>query len=50
MFAIALVAIAEVLLGLAGLVGDGRGGRVALVVAAAALALALGWGGSGLFV
>jgi hypothetical protein len=50
MFAIALVAIAAVLLGPAGLVGDGRGGRIALVVAAAALALALGWGGSGLFV
>jgi hypothetical protein len=50
MFAIALVAIAAVLLGLAGLVGDGRGGAAALGVAAAALALALGWGGSGLFV
>jgi hypothetical protein len=50
MFAIALVAIAAVLLGLAGLFGAGRSGTIALVVAAVALLVALGWGGSALLV
>ena len=43
MFGIALVAIAAVLLGLAGLMGAGRPGRVALVVAGASLVVAVGW-------
>ncbi|MGH2545367.1 MAG: hypothetical protein ACRDHJ_00630 [Actinomycetota bacterium] len=43
MFAIALVAIAAVLLGLAGLFGGGRSGTIALVVAAVALVVAVGW-------
>jgi ribose/xylose/arabinose/galactoside ABC-type transport system permease subunit len=47
MFPIALVAIAAVLLGLAGFMG-GRTGRVSMVVAAVALAVAVAWGGSGL--
>jgi hypothetical protein len=50
MFAIALVAIAAVLLGLAGLFGVGRSGTISMVVAAVALLVALGWGGSALFV
>jgi hypothetical protein len=50
MFAIALVAISAVLLGLAGLIGGGRTGRVTLVVAAVALLLALGWGASAFLV
>jgi hypothetical protein len=50
MFAIALVAIAAVLLGLAGLFGGGRSGTIALVVAAVALVVAVGWGGSALLV
>ena len=50
MFAIALVAIAAVLLGLAGLFGGGRSGTISMVVAAVALLVALGWGGSALFV
>lgn len=50
MFAIALVAIAAVLLGLAGLFGGGRSGTISLVVAAVALLVALGWGGSALLV
>jgi hypothetical protein len=48
MFAIALVAIGAVLLGLAGLVGGRRAGVVSLVLAGMALVLALGWGGSAL--
>jgi hypothetical protein len=47
MFGIALVAIAAVLLGLAGLMGEGRPGRVALVGAGASLVLAVGWVVSG---
>jgi hypothetical protein len=50
MFAIALVAIAAVLLGLADLFGGGRSGTIALVVAAGALVVAVGWGGSALLV
>jgi hypothetical protein len=45
MFAIALAAIAAVLLGLAGLMG-GRTGRVSMLVAEVALAVAVAWGGS----
>jgi hypothetical protein len=44
------VAIAAVLLGLAGLFGGGRSGTIALVVAAVALVVAVGWGGSALLV
>jgi hypothetical protein len=47
MFGIALVAIAAVLLGLAGLMGEGRPGRVALIGAAASLVVAVGWVVSG---
>jgi hypothetical protein len=47
MFGIALVAIAAVLLGLAGLMGEVRPGRVALVAAGASLVLAVGWVVSG---
>lgn len=43
MFGIALVAIAAVLLGLAGLMGEGRPGRVSLAGAGASLILAVGW-------
>jgi uncharacterized membrane protein YuzA (DUF378 family) len=50
MFAIALVAIAAVLLGLAGLFGAGRSSLIAMVAAGAALAVAVGWGGSALLV
>jgi hypothetical protein len=49
MFSIALVALAAVLLGLAGLVGARRGGRLALVAAASALVLAVGWSASSFF-
>lgn len=48
MFGLAMVAIAAVLLGLAGLMGNSRTARVSLVVAALALLLAIGWGASGL--
>jgi hypothetical protein len=48
MFAIALVAIGAVLLGLAGLVGERRAGVVSLLLAGVALVLAIGWGGSAL--
>ncbi|MGH2657560.1 MAG: hypothetical protein ACRDIZ_12855 [Actinomycetota bacterium] len=37
-------------LGLAGLFGGGRSGTIALVVAAVALVVAVGWGGSALLV
>jgi hypothetical protein len=47
MFGIALVAIAAVLLGLAGLMGEGRPGRVALIGAGASLVVAVGWVASG---
>lgn len=50
MFGIALVAIAASLVGLAGLIGAGRAGTIVLATAAAALALGVGWGGSGLLV
>jgi hypothetical protein len=45
--AIGLIAIAASLLGLAGLMGDDRGGRVSLRTAALALAFAAVWGLSG---
>lgn len=45
--AIGLVAIAASLLGLAGLMGEGRGGRVALLSAAVGLVAADAWGLSG---
>jgi hypothetical protein len=48
MYGLSLVAVAASLLGLAGLLGSGRGGRIALTTAAVTLALALGAGGSGL--
>ena len=48
--AIGLVAIAASLLGLAGLMGDGRGGRLSLRAAAVGLVVALGWGLSGFLV
>lgn len=47
-FALSLVAITAVLLGLAGVMGEGRPGRVALIVAAISLAAALGWGAAAL--
>lgn len=47
MFGIALVAIAAVLLGLAGLMGRGRPGRVALFGAGVSLVIAVGWVVSG---
>ena len=47
MFALGLVAIAASLLGLSGLMGDGRGGRISLVTAACAIVFAAGWGASG---
>jgi hypothetical protein len=47
-FALSLVAIAAVLLGLAGVMGDRRGGRTALIAAGAALVVALGWGATAL--
>jgi hypothetical protein len=47
MFGIALVAIAAVLLGLAGLMGEGRPGRVSLIGAGASLVVAVGWVASG---
>jgi hypothetical protein len=47
MFGIALVAIAAVLLGLAGLMGEGRPGRVALIGAGVSLVVAVGWVVSG---
>ncbi|HEX2025398.1 MAG TPA: hypothetical protein VHH92_03280 [Actinomycetota bacterium] len=50
MFAIALVAISAVLLGLAGLMGGGRAGRTSLVAAAMALVVGLLVGGSTFFV
>jgi hypothetical protein len=50
MFAIALVAISAVLLGLAGLVGDRRSGVMSLSVAGVALLVAIGWGASALLV
>jgi hypothetical protein len=50
MFAIALVALAAVLLGLAGLVGTGRGSTITMVAAAVALVVAVGWSGSSLLV
>jgi hypothetical protein len=50
MFGLALVAIAASLLGLAGLMGATRGGRIALVTAGAALAVALLAGLSGFVV
>lgn len=48
--AVGLIAIAASLLGLAGLMGDGRGGRLSLRAAATGLLLALGWGLSGFLV
>lgn len=48
--AVGLVAIAASLLGLAGLMGDGRGGRLSLRAAAAGLAAACAWGLSGFLV
>lgn len=48
MFALGLVAIAASLLGLAGLMGAGRGGNLSLATAAALLVVAVAWGGSGL--
>jgi hypothetical protein len=50
MFAIALVAISAVLLGLAGLVGERRAGVISLSVAGVALVVAVAWGASALFV
>lgn len=47
-FALSLVAIAAVLLGLAGVMGEGRSGRTSLIAAAVALTLALGWGATAL--
>lgn len=47
-FALSLVAIAAVLLGLAGVMGESRNGRTSLVLAALALLLALGWGATAL--
>jgi hypothetical protein len=47
MFALGLVAIAASLLGLAGLMGDGRGGRISLTTAAGALLVAITAGASG---
>ena len=47
MFALGLVAIAASLLGLAGLMGDNRGGRMSLVTAASALGVAIVAGLSG---
>lgn len=47
-FALSLAAIAAVLLGLAGVIGEGRAGRIVLVTAALALLLAMGWGASAL--
>lgn len=46
-FAVGLIAIGASLLGLAGLMGEGRGGRLSLVSAAAALSVATLWGLSG---
>lgn len=45
--AVGLVAIAASLLGLAGLMGEGRGGRLSLRSAAVGLGVALAWGLSG---
>lgn len=50
MYGLSLVAIAASLLGLAGLLGSVRGGRLALLSATAALAVAVGIGFSGLLV
>jgi hypothetical protein len=47
MFALGMVAIAASLLGLAGLMGATRGGRISLATASCALAFALVWGLSG---
>jgi hypothetical protein len=47
MFALGLVAIGASLLGLAGLMGATRGGRISLVTATGALTFALAWGLSG---
>lgn len=47
-FGLSLVAVAAVLLGLAGLVGEGREGKRVLVMAALTLALAMGWGAAAL--
>ena len=48
MYGLSLVAIAASLLGLAGLLGSTRGGRIALLSASGAFLVALGVGGSGL--
>ena len=47
-FGLSLVAVAAVLLGLAGLVGEGRQGMRTLAVAGATLAVAIGWGAAAL--
>ncbi|MBI4260368.1 MAG: hypothetical protein HY658_07365 [Actinobacteria bacterium] len=49
-FALSLVAIAAVLLGVAGVIGRSPAGRVALVSAGAVLVLSAGWGASALAV
>ncbi|HWC33143.1 MAG TPA: hypothetical protein VG709_08455 [Actinomycetota bacterium] len=50
MFALILTAVAAVLLGVAGLTGERRAGRSAMVLAAGALVVAVGWGASGFVV
>jgi hypothetical protein len=50
MFGLGMVAITASLLGLAGLMGSGRAGRIVLVSAGGVLVLALSWGLSGLLV
>jgi hypothetical protein len=48
MYGLSLIAVAASLLGLAGLLGSGRGGRIALATAAGTLLVAVGIGASGL--
>ena len=48
-FGLSLVAVAAVLLGLAGLIGAGRQGTRILAVAALTLVVAIGWGAAALF-
>jgi hypothetical protein len=45
---LSLVAVAAVLLGLAGLIGEGRQGMRILAVAAITLVVAIGWGAAAL--
>jgi hypothetical protein len=48
-FGLSLLAVAAVLLGLAGLIGEGRQGMRILAVAAVTLAVSIGWGAAALF-